>query len=99
HLEQRSRRDLVRIMKDASEAGSTTGDAWGHQLTDSQTLTAGFLDSLQSVSFYDALRLDTIMLPSRTRIVGILQDMTARRVAEGAPMPVARLTLDGDVLD
>lgn len=93
--------DLVMrlVEKAAIAAGTADGSSWGAQLTEYLVSVAGFLASLENMSLFDALAPNMKRVPPRMQATVVTAGATSTTVAEGAWLPLSRMSFSGTDLD
>lgn len=91
---------VVRVLKAAVAAGTTTNVTWATELIDHEIIVGGFLEALRNDGIFDRLLAGGMrQVPLKAgRIVVNSTLLVAGKVGEGAPKPISALSLgDSDL--
>jgi hypothetical protein len=85
------------ILQKAAVSGGSTGDAtWAGALTAYQTISAGFVESLRSISAYDAMLSSMRRIPPYTRAAIVTTGASGALTAEQKWKVISKLSLSAD---
>lgn len=87
------------ILKAAVAAGTTTNPAWAGNLVSYQAVASAFVESLRSISVFDAMLPNMRRVPLKTILAVVTSSIEGSGPNEGAATPVSRLILNGPTLD
>jgi len=87
-----------RVLKAAVTAGTTTDVSWASSLTDYSGMAQGFVEALRSVSAFDTILPFARRMPLHSQF-GVFTAAIGSAVAQGAALPVRKLSIAADVVD
>lgn len=90
---------LEPVLRSAVNAATTTDPTWAGSLSDYRQLEAGFVDSLRSVSLFDAALPFSRLLPLHSQLAVASGGVSAASANEAAVKAIRRLTFSADTLD
>jgi hypothetical protein len=96
---ERGSRAFDILQRSIVAGGGLSDPAWGSALASYAELSAGFVASLRSASFFDRVLADMVAVPLRTRIGVFTTGAVGTVTAAGTPIPVSRMTLTGSALE
>ncbi len=87
------------ILKAAVAAGTTTSPEWAGNLVSYQAIASAFVESLRSISVFDAMLPNMRRVPLKTILAVVTSSIEGSGPSEGQAKPVSRLSVGGATLD
>lgn len=87
------------ILKAAIAAGTTTSPEWAGRLVSYQTMASAFVESLRSISVFDAMLPNMRRVPLNTILVVVTSSIEGSGPNEGQAKPVSQMNLSAPTLD